>query len=213
MKGKATLLLLSAAVLIGLCVTAHAAGPQPDNYIVFKPGIFYPQGDIDELGTGFNGEIAYGRRFHPNAALEIGTGYIGTESHTDSAVVYGYACELKKELYAVPITVAIKGIAPINKDFDVYAIGGLGAYYANAKITFSVAGIGSDSTSDSKWVLGGFAGVGANYNFAGNCFIGIEGKYLWTDEVKMSGNIAGVPVEAKFNMEGIQGLATIGFRF
>ncbi|MFA5324488.1 MAG: outer membrane beta-barrel protein [Smithella sp.] len=221
MKGKtAVSVLLMFFVLCG-SVYAQTAKPSatPDNYIVFKPGIFYPQGEIDKMGIGFSGEIAYGRRFHPNAALEIASGYIGTGANTTSGSARSistgiiYPAEFKAELYAIPVTVAIKGIIPISKDFDVYMIAGGGGYYANAKLTYTVTGVGSDSASDNKWVLGGFLGAGLNFDIMKDVFVGLEGKYMWTDRIKMSGNIAGRAVEESFNLEGVQGVVTIGFRF
>src|SRR5271157_3586520 len=70
-----------------------AAGKGYDSYVVFKGGIYYPEGDLKDLNTGFNGEIAYGYRFHPNFAVELGSGYLQT-SKTYRASVDGYSGSL-----------------------------------------------------------------------------------------------------------------------
>jgi opacity protein-like surface antigen len=221
MKGKVAMLAILVIVLMSLCAVAHAEGPKatkmPENYFVFKPGAFFPTGDIKDLKTGFNGEIAYGRRFHPNAALEIASGYIGPGNNTKTGTVTGsygtvYGYSTKSELYAIPITLAIKGIACVD-NFEIFAVLGGGGYYVNAKETYTVNGLGRVSASDSTWVLGGFLGAGATYNITPEWFIGLEGKYLWTDKAKLRDTIGTVTLTGDVRVEGVQGLALIGFRF
>ena len=55
-------------------------------------------------------------------------------------------------------------------------------------------------------------GGGLNINITRNLFIGVEGKYLWTDKVD-GDEVFGIPSEAKFKMDGIIATAVIGFRF
>ncbi len=56
-------------------------------------------------------------------------------------------------------------------------------------------------------------GGGLHYNITPGIFVGVEGKYLWTDKAKLKDEAYGVPLEAKFKMDGLIATAVIGFRF
>ena len=201
-------------VLFLFCIIALAISPglyaqeKPSaaldykNYLVVKGGVFYPEGDLSNLNTGFNGEIAYGYRFHTNGALELSSGYFGASNTFRESVLY-FPISLKESVYAIPLTLAIKGIVPIDKQFELYGMAGGGAYFVNGKGTFS----------DSATVWGGFLGAGATYNITPQVFVGLEGKYLWTNSATLRGAIAGVPVNDDFKIEGILATANLGFRF
>ncbi len=226
MKSMVAPLVILVTVLSVFCAVAHAEGPKatkaPENYIVFKPGAFFPQGDIKDQKTGFNGEVAYGRRFNQNLALELASGYIGTGDGTATGSVTSrttgavYPSRNKGELYAIPVTLAIKGIVPIQKGFEVYGIGGAGAYYVHAKQSVDWV-VGSTARhaapTDSAWAFGGFLGAGMTYDITPEWFLGVEGKYLWVSKIDLSDVDAGLRASGSVRVEGVQGLATIGFRF
>ncbi len=46
-------------------------------------------------------------------------------------------------------------------------------------------------------------GGGLHYYITPQIFIGVEGKYLWTDKVE-GDEVFGIPSEAKFKMDGIK---------
>ena len=58
---------------------------------------------------------------------------------------------------------------------------------------------------DYDTILGGYLGAGIHYNITPRIFVGVEGKYLWTDKVKLE--------YGEFRMDGIIGNAAIGIRF
>lgn len=62
-------------------------------------------------------------------------------------------------------------------------------------------------------ILGVYLGAGIHYNITPKIFVGVEGKYLWTDTVKLEYEEFGAPLEVKFKMDGIIATAVIGFRF
>ena len=79
-----------------------------------------------------------------------------------------------------PLTVAFKGLIPVDK-FEFYGIGGVGAYLLETDIDRSDNfRRHRDSDTDSETLFGGFAGLGATFNFTPRLFAGVEGKYLWT---------------------------------
>jgi outer membrane protein W len=188
------------------------SAPDPKSYFVLKGGIFYPQGDLKELNTGFNGEFAYGYRFNKNLAFELGSGYMQV-GKTYRTAVDGTALSLKESVYAIPLTLTVKGILPLNKAFEVYGLVGGGGYYIHNRSTFSDADLGRFSGTGHSLTYGGFAGIGANYNITREWFVGLEGKYLVTDRPKITTNIAGVAADTNFRLQGIQTTANIGYRF
>jgi outer membrane protein W len=189
-----------------------AAVPDYKSYLVAKGGVFYPEGNLSNLNAGFNGELAYGYRFFRNVAVELSSGYFGATDKPAAGSVLGYPVSVKESMYAVPLTVAIKGIVPIDKQFELYGLAGTGAYFVHGSGTISLAGF-SASASDNMAVWGGFLGAGVNYNITPRVFVGLEGKYLWTNTATLRGSIAGVPVSENFKIEGILGTANVGFRF
>lgn len=187
-----------------------SAEPDSKSYLVVKGGVFCPQGDLSDLNTGFNGELAYGYRFLPNAAVELSSGYFQA-SKTFRESVSGFSASVDEKVYAIPLTVAIKGIVPIDK-FELYGLAGTGVYFVDGKATASVLNV-SASFSDNTAVWGGFLGAGASYNITPQFFVGLEGKYLWTSSAKLHDTVQGVYVNADFKIRGFLGTANVGFRF
>jgi hypothetical protein len=162
---------------------------EPPFYIALKPGVYSPQSsDLEGADTGFNGEIAFGYRFNPNIAAEIGTGYF-TMGNFDINVF--------------PLTLTLKAILPYKR-WEFFGLAGGGVYIVSAY---------DYGESDTDAVLGGYLGGGLHYNITPRVFVGWEGKYLWTDKAKLRSEAYGVPLEGKFRMDGIITTAVIGFRF
>ena len=187
--------------------------PKPGNYFIFKGGAFWPQGDLKPLGTGFNGEFAYGLRLFKYAALEFGSGYLTLgKTLRQSDPEFGTFTN-KETVYAIPLTIALKPIIPISKEFEVYGLIGAGGYYINDSHTFTVPGEGTFKYTGHSVTYGGFAGAGVNYNFTRNWFIGLEGKYLSTARPKYTTNVFGERLVYNFRTEGWIGTFNIGYRF
>ncbi len=210
--GVALFVFCSFAVVEAQQPPSVGAAKSYNNYFVFKGGMYYPEGDLKDLNAGFNGEIAYGLRFHPNFAVEIATGYLQA-GKTESMSVLGYGVSVDANVYAIPITLAIKGIIPIDKTVELYGIAGGGGYYVNGSLTATVTGVGRGSFNADDFVVGGFLGAGITYNITPQWFVGLEGKYLWLTKASLSDTVAGVPINADFKLEGVQGTVNIGYRF
>lgn len=175
----------------------------PSNYFVFKGGIYSPQtNDLDGFDTGFNGELAIGHYFNRNWAVEFGAGYFQTSaSQTLVIPSLGLISDLKVDIDVMPVTLALKGIIPMDR-FELYGIGGIGAYFVWTKGRY-----GGFSESDSDVLFGGFAGLGMNYNFSPTAYVGLEGKYLWTSDASFSA------AHVKYKLDGIIATLNLGFRF
>jgi outer membrane protein W len=188
------------------------------NYVVVKGGIFTPGStDMKGFSTGFNGEVGYGRYLNDNFALELGVGYFQTNNSTTIGASSGddyMSGNAKLDLWVVPLTATVKAIYPIQQ-FEIYALGGIGAYFVNYKLEYDVnAKIGgktttaSGSPSSNTATFGGYAGVGANYNFPNHWYVGAEGKYLWTrPSIGFEGN------DVSVNLYGWIVTGQVGYKF
>jgi outer membrane protein W len=209
-------------LLLPLSVIAQTAGAPPagappreaqstivkiPNYFAVKAGAYFPQDkwDVLDLGvfeysleTGFNGELVFGHYFHRNWAIELGVGYFQTSGDDTSLDV-----KSKSSIDVMPVTAAIKGIIPLDK-FEVYGIGGIGAYFVWADEKLN--GV---KFSDDDILFGGFLGAGVSYNITPTAFIGLEGKYLWTDKTGLSDS----GWKQKHKLDGWFTTFNVGFRF
>lgn len=213
------LITLIATCFLPFSVIAQTAGAPPpvaqpaqksimtSNYFAVKTGIYSPQEKWDvldigafeySLDTGFNGELVYGRYFNRNWALELGIGYFQTSG--DDTLL---GLKSKSSIDIMPLTVAIKGIIPANK-FEIYGTGGIGAYFVWADE--KLIGV---KFSDEDILFGGFLGAGINYNITPTAFLGLEGKYLWTDKTDLSDS----GWRQKHKLDGWLATFNVGFRF
>ena len=134
----------------------------------------------------------------------------------------------------IPVTLTFKAILPYKK-WEFFGLGGAGAYIISG--TYDVDDWDDhydddhhenhdhnhDSHDDHDYdvVLGGYLGVGIRYNIITprifhikpRIFVGVEGKYLWTDKAKLKFEEFGAPLRVKFKMDGIIATAVIGIKF
>ena len=180
-------------------------------YIALKPGIYSPQSsDLDV--TGFNGEIAFGYRFNPYIAAEFGIGYFYTEGEK-TVVGATYVDRENFDIDVYPVTLTLKAILPYKK-WEFFGLAGGGVYIVSGPYDVDDYDYHCDSHHcyydydyDYDARLGGFLGAGIHYNITRRIFVGVEGKYVWTDKVNLE------DLELKFNMDGIIATAVFGIRF
>jgi opacity protein-like surface antigen len=169
--------------------------PIPPNYVALKLGAYFPQfSDLDDFDTGFTGEIAFGRYFTPNVALEFSAGYLETsvsERGTNTDVT------------SYPILLSIKGAVPVSGG-EFYVLAGGGIYITNLDVSAPGVNVSSDDNP-----FGFQLGIGGNFNLSEKVFLGLEGKYFWA---KPSFDLPG-GTSVDINIDGVQAMANIGFRF
>jgi len=176
-------------------------------YIALKPGIYSPQSsDLDGFDTGFNGEFSFGFRFNPNIAAEFGIGYFNTEG--EKTVARATYVDLKNfDIDVWDFTFTLKAILPYKK-WEFYGLGGGGVYSVSRAYDVEDHHHHHDyDDDDHDSILGAYLGAGIHYNMTPKIFLGVEGKYLWTEQAKFE------HIEEKFRMDGIIATAVIGFRF
>jgi outer membrane protein W len=194
-------------IIIGFCVMGLSLTAQAESkdYFVLKGGIYKPQSNnLSDFSTGFNGEIAYGHYYNSNWAVEAGTGYFATKANQEANYPFRASADL--DLKTIPLTVSLKGIIPVDK-FEFYGLGGIGAYFTFADVDINYYGNRHVSYSDNNVLLGGFLGLGAQYNFNPKMFVGVEAKYLWTTKTTFR------DTDAEVDLGGIQATINLGYRF
>jgi opacity protein-like surface antigen len=189
-----------------------AFGQENPNYVAVKAGIYSPTGDLDDLDTGFAGEVVFGHYYSPTFALEGGIGRFETDgSFTEIIPFFGTVTE-KDEASATTISLTLKGVHPTEIG-ELYIGGGIGIGFVDIDIDIITTSMGTASISDSDTVFGFQLLAGANFNITDKCFFGVEGKYLITDDAKVSGTLFGIPVETEGNANGFIITGVLGFRF
>jgi opacity protein-like surface antigen len=164
----AAAVLVFASTALAQSYPAHS-GFRPSSYVQLRLGFYSPESsDLDGFDRGVAIDGAYGYRFSPNLAGEIGLGYFRT---TASASGGGFAADVT--LSDVPITVTVKAIAPLGA-VELYGAVGLGLH--SVSISASASGIGSGS--DSTTALGVHLGGGINVPVSPVVSLGLDLRYV-----------------------------------
>ncbi len=189
---------LVAAVALVAASSAFAqsgGSSQTGSYLQLRLGVFMPQGsDLDGFENGFAFDGAYGYRFHPNFAGEVGIGYLRSEA---SASAYGMTANAT--LSDLPITASLKCILPLGP-VDLYALLGVGLH----SFTFQASVTGVGSASESSSAFGMHAGAGVAFPVTSSVSLGVDLRYL-AAKPSFSG--------ASLNFKGLVGSGALVYRF
>jgi opacity protein-like surface antigen len=167
-----------------LTAAPAATAPVPgligkDGYTKFSLGIFEPTGDISGLDSGYYAQVAFGGDVIPLISVEASIGYGFAEGPGNS------------DLALVPLLVSGRVQIPIAL-LKLYGGVGVGGAY----IDYTTGPI-----SDDEFLLAATAFLGAEVGL-GNLAIGVEYRYLTTDET-----------DRNFTVEGNCGLVTLTLPF
>ncbi len=184
------------------------------NYTQVKVGMFQPSGDMDDANYDNGGDfsVVYGRYLNEYLALEVGFDAFGSEktlrgrndeagSYTQDNALFGAAgvITLKGEISAGPV--------------DLFAGLGGGIYSVTLASEIDSSRLGDLDDDDSDGVFGVHVVAGANFNINERFFVGVEGKYRWTDDVDIRETVASIPVEYSGDLSGYAVTFNGGFRF
>jgi opacity protein-like surface antigen len=183
--------IITIAVVLIFLLPVAGWGQEKKNYVVLKTGLYTFKSDLREadIATGFDGEAAYGRYLHPNFVLEGGTGYF----HDGVNKVFG------NEVKGIPVILTAKGVYPL-KGWELFAGGGVGVYFT--EFHGSVRGKFSESRDT---LFGGHILGGAGVDISNMLFLGLEGKYLFTNKGDFE--------VLETNLNGYTVTVSLGFRF
>lgn len=189
------------------------SGQDRQNFVTVKAGVYTPNDDLEDLDSGFAGELSIGKYVNPNLALEGSIGYYETEGTFTGfdPFLFGFFTE-KDDVSIIPITFSLKLIHPVEMG-EIYTGGGLGIYFVDAEADINSTGLGNLSFGDNDNIFGVHLLVGMDFTIRGNWFLGIEGKYLITQEAEFTDNFMGIPITIETNLNGYVVTGVIGFRY
>ena len=214
---KTTASLLAAANILGLfCVNSVAAEEtkKGNNYIQGQLGMFFPIGDVEDadFDNGFNGAFSYGRYLTENLKVEGTLDMSGTDRDVSGANATAGRYSHEDVLGVSGVLVSLKGEYPVGQ-VDLFGGLGVGIYGISLVSEIDSQSLGSFDTDDCDTVFGAQASIGANYNLTKRFFLGVEGKYRWTDDAEISMKTAGIPITYEGDASGYSMAFTAGWRF
>lgn len=185
------------------------SGQEYKNDLALKTGIYAINGDLENFDLGLNGEVAYGRSVNSNLKMEFGLGYFRCERFF-SRIKPGLGLVTEdSELSVVPITVTAKVVLPSGK-WDVFGGAGFGLYLVDYKSSVRGSSLGSFTFKDEDTAFGAHFVAGANYNVSERWYVGFEGKYIFTTDVRFEQTVSGTLVIAEGDMDGMLATFVVG---
>lgn len=193
---KRTCLLGLIAALIALPAVASAE----DTYLSLKGGVFLPNGKsnngLNSFDAGYSVDLGLGVKLEKYVAVELGTGLytaegsISTTTSSDSM-----------KLYAVPVTVTVKGLLALERT-ELYAGAGAGYYFGAMDRKQSDGTATVDETSHGN-ALGYHVVAGADYRLNKSFTLGGEFKWFATKpELEFTDLGTGGKTRAKWELGG-----------
>jgi len=143
------------------------------NVGIFEPSDYYNDYYADYYGTygltgygsGLSGNVGFGSRVSPIAAVEGTVGYFSAERGSDKAS-------------AVPVTIGGRLIIP-HPVFEPYFGGGIGVYFASLKEQpiFYTSSLYYPGADDSNTTIGGYFSLGMDFWVNPRTALNLEGRY------------------------------------
>jgi hypothetical protein len=144
--------------------------------------------------------------------VEGSIGYFKTDGSESEFIPGPGTVTVATDVSVIPIFVAIKGLLPIQIG-ELYIGGGLGIGFADVKIDVTSTALGTASASSTESVFGFELFAGANFDITDSWFLGVEAKYIITDDATVSGVLFGIPLEDSGDATGVILSGVVGFRF
>lgn len=206
-------LLRGAALAFLITLVPHMVmAADETSYVTGKVGAYFPTGDLNDndFDPGFSGEIGYGYYLLPNLAAEGSIGYYSSQA--SDQFIGGYYDDNRYRYYhgdfdvaIVPISLTLK--ATVQMDMvELYAGGGVDLFCMSIDAG-NDAGYSDDDDSDA--VFGAHIVAGGNVDIGNNMYIGLEAKYLLTDEV----DVSLFENSYSYDLDGFTVTGTFGYRF
>lgn len=218
MKKKMVALIAATTVVIAFSASSGFSNEieKPANYIAGGLGVFIPTSDLEDAGydPGFNGSVAYGRYLTPHLILEGMVDFFGTTAESSGVDPSVGSYSRDDYIGTTGLLVTLKGEYPIGP-VDLFGGAGVGFYgaFLSSEIDSDHLGTFTKKEDDFDSTFGAHVSLGGNYNITQILYVGLEGRYRWTGDVKMKETLGGIPVEHSGDLNGYSVAATFGFRF
>jgi len=134
------------------------------NIGIFEPsdyydGYYYPTYNLSGYSSGLSGNVGFGSRLSPFAAIEGTVGYFSAERGSDEASV-------------IPVTFGGRLIIP-HPMFEPYMGAGIGVYFASLKENYT----STFYTNDDDTSIGGYISLGMDFWVSPKIALNLEGRY------------------------------------
>ncbi len=163
-------------VIAALLALPAVAGAE-DTYLSLKGGVFLPNGKsgngLNSFDAGYSVDLGLGVKLEQYVAIELGTGVYTAKGSTVTDTISD-----RKELYAVPVTVTIKGLLSLERT-ELYAGAG-GGYYFGAMDRKQTTAAGTVDETSHGGALGYHVVAGADYRLNKSVSLGAEFKWFAT---------------------------------
>jgi opacity protein-like surface antigen len=139
------------------------------NIGIFEPSDYYADYygtyNLSGYSSGLSGNVGFGSRLSPFAAIEGTVGYFSAERGSDEASV-------------VPVTLGGRLILP-HPMFEPYMGAGVGVYFASLKENpfFYNASLYYPGTDDDDTTIGGYFSLGMDFWLSPKIALNLEGRY------------------------------------
>lgn len=191
-----------------------AEGGDKMNYGQLKAGLIQPSGDQDDAGfdTGGDFSVAYGRHLNKFLVLEGAIDLFGSGQDSSGYNSNAGYYDQDTTLTGAALLVTLKGEVS-SGPVDFFAGAGVGLYSVLLDSEIDSSRFGDVDAEDSDGVFGAHVVAGLNYNINDRFFVGMEGRYRWTDDVELSDTVASIPVEYYGDLSGFVVTFNGGIRF
>ena len=148
--------------------TGFHAGPYLfGNVGIFEPSdyyeYYYDTYGLQGYASGLSGNVGFGSRVSPAAAIEGTVGYFSAERGSDKASV-------------VPVTIGGRLILP-HPVFEPYIGAGIGVYFASLEEKPYTGPPPYSGTDDSNTTIGGYFSMGMDFWLNPRTALNVEGRY------------------------------------
>jgi outer membrane protein W len=147
------------------------------DYINFTESVEVNNIDFDlELDKGIYVGLEGYYAIYPNLYLGLEAGWAGT-SNDDDGEIDGIEINVDMDVTFIPVELNLKYVFELDPNWNI----GVGA-----GISYSFFEIEADGIDESvdDWIFGGQVFADVNYKFNKEWFIGINGKYQFTDDLE-----------------------------
>jgi len=162
-------------------------------HVALKVDYFYFVEDVlkADLGDGVYVGLEGYYGFLPNLYIGLETGW-ATTSNDDKINFEGDRIKAEVDTNFVPIELNLKYVIEATPSFLISL--GAGASYNWFDVEVKLKGVGK--ANDDDWILGGQIFADLNYKISDQWFIGINGKYQFTEDIKLKSGDVGATTKA-----------------
>ncbi len=214
---------LSLAALLALCAfmllhADSAFAEKGKTYATFKLSKYHPINQEYDRPMGY--EVALGRFFTENFAMELGYGQYITRSEDEGNRPYWYSLqepilgrwEEQGKLEITPVTLTFRAVSS-NDYSQAYLGAGLGAYFVHYEAELDSEEQETVRFSEDDTIYGLHLETGLGYYTLENIYLGISGRYIFTEMTHFRRDVYGLNVEGEDRLNGYFVMGEVTLRF